>query len=272
MSSSSRGSSRRSRATGRCTTRSSSSPRPGQITEALEAARAGGRFEIIEPPTRPVAPVAPDKLMILALSLLAGVVVGFGIVLATEQSDTSFKDIEEIERALDLPVLATVPDADVFRAVAAREKALRRQGARGRRPATRRSSSTSFARRPSRSSSGAWRSKLAKKFHGEIPKAILVTSSHRGEGKTTSAACLAITLAKHYGKKTVLVDCDLRKPRTHLLMEVPSAPGHLRRSRARACPGHRHHGHRASRTCSSFRAARSATGRRGSSSRFPARA
>jgi capsular exopolysaccharide synthesis family protein len=52
-----------------------------------------------------------------------------------------------------------------------------------------------------------------------------MTSAHRGEGKTTSAACFAITLAKHYDKKTVLVDCDLRKPRTHLLMEVPSAPG-----------------------------------------------
>lgn len=197
----------------------------GQITEALEAARAGGRFEVIESPTRPVAPVAPNKLMILALSLLAGVVVGFSIVLATEQSDTSFKDIEDIERALDLPVLATVPDADVFRAVAARERTLRRQGSA--RPTAGNSPLIQYLVRETPISFEFRRMarKLAKKHHGEIPKAILMTSSHRGEGKTTSAACFAITLAKHYDKKTVLVDCDLRKPRTHLLMEVPSAPG-----------------------------------------------
>jgi len=197
----------------------------GQIKEALEAAQAGGRFEIIEAPARPVSPVAPDKLMILVLSLLAGVVVGFGVVLATEQGDTSFKDIDEIEKTLELPVLATVPDADVFRSVAAREKSLRRQGMarpmEGESPLMQylvRETPISFEfRRLAR--------KLAKRFRGDIPKAILVTSSHRGEGKTTSAACLAITLAKHYDRKTVLVDCDLRKPRIHLLMEIPATPG-----------------------------------------------
>jgi capsular exopolysaccharide synthesis family protein len=197
----------------------------GQIQEALEAARAGGRFEVIEAATRPIAPVAPNKPMILVLSLLAGVVVGFAIVLATEQSDTSFKDVEEIERALELPVLATVPDAEVFRAVAAREKALRRQGAA--RPTAGDSPLIQYLVRETPISFEFRRMarKLAKKHHGEIPKAILVTSSNRGEGKTTSAACLAITLAKHYDRKTVLVDCDLRKPRVHLLMEVPSASG-----------------------------------------------
>jgi len=67
--------------------------------------------------------------------------------------------------------------------------------------------------------------KLAKSNGGEIPRSILVTSSNRGEGKTTAAACLAITLAKHYGKRVALVDCDLRKPRTHMLMEVAQRPG-----------------------------------------------
>jgi len=197
----------------------------GQIKEALEAARAGGRFEVIQPATRPVAPVAPDKLTILALSMLAGLVVGFGLVLATEQSDTSFKDIEEIERTLGLPVLGTVPDAEVFRSVAAREKALSRRGTA--RPTAGNSPLIAHLSRETPISFEFRRvaRKIAKKHHGEIPRAILVTSANRGEGKTTAAACLAITLAKHYDRRTVLVDCDLRKPRGHHLMEVPSAPG-----------------------------------------------
>ena len=196
----------------------------GQITEALEAARAGGRFEVIEPPVRPTAPVAPDRPMIILLSLFGGMVVGLGIVLATEQSDTSFKDVADIEATLGVPVVATVPEADVFHSIASREKQLRRGG----RKATGgdsmllrymvRETPISFEfRRLTR--------KLAKSNGGEIPKSILVTSSNRGEGKTTVSACLAITLAKHYGRRVALVDCDLRKPRVHTLLEVAQRPG-----------------------------------------------
>jgi len=196
----------------------------GQITEALEAARAGGRFEVIEPPVRPTSPVAPDRPMIIMLSLFGGLVIGLGIVLATEQSDTSFKDVVDIETVLGLPVLATVPEAEVLHSIGSREKQMRRGGVKATSGDSMllrymlRETPISFEfRRLAR--------KLAKKNGGDIPKSILVTSSNRGEGKTTAAACLAITLAKHYGHRVALVDCDLRKPRVHMLMEVEQRPG-----------------------------------------------
>ncbi len=196
----------------------------GQITEALEAARAGGRFEVIEPPVRPTEPVAPDKMMIVILSVFGGFVVGLGLILATEQSDSSFRDIDDIQRALGLKVLATVPDADVFADIAAREKRMRKGRERNGDassiiiPHMVRETPVSFEfRRLAR--------KLGKNEAGEIPKTILVTSSNRGEGKTTVATCLAITLAKHYNRRTILVDCDLRKPRIHRLLGVTQTPG-----------------------------------------------
>lgn len=197
----------------------------GQITEALEAARAGGRFEIIEPPSRPTGPVAPDRKTILGLALLGGFVVGLGAVLAAEQGDTSFKDVTDIERTLGLPAVATVPEADIFKVIGAEEKRRRRGKTAlqldGKSRLIRymlRESPISFEfRRLAR--------KLGHRFGGEIPRSILVTSSHRGEGKTTAAACLAITLAKHYELRTVLVDADLRKPRVHQLLEIPREPG-----------------------------------------------
>lgn len=45
-------------------------------------------------------------------------------------------------------------------------------------------------------------------------KAIVVTSSTKSEGKTTTLSNLAITMAD-LGKKIIVVDCDLRKPRIH---------------------------------------------------------
>jgi len=196
----------------------------GQITEALEAARAGGRFEIIEPPSRPTSPVAPDKLMITVLSLMGGVVVGLGLVLASEQGDSSFTNIEEIKRAFGMPILGTVPDADVFRDIKEQERKARKRGARQTDgnstllQALAKETPVSFEfRRMTR--------KLRTKNGGDIPRSILVTSAYRGEGKTTVAACLAATLAKHYGRSTVIVDCDLRKPRIHRIMAVDRRPG-----------------------------------------------
>jgi capsular exopolysaccharide synthesis family protein len=53
---------------------------------------------------------------------------------------------------------------------------------------------------------------------------VMVTSAASGEGKTTLASHLAGSLARA-GRRTLLVDCDLRRPAAHQLFEVPSHPG-----------------------------------------------
>jgi capsular exopolysaccharide synthesis family protein len=55
-------------------------------------------------------------------------------------------------------------------------------------------------------------------------KSLVVTSSAPGEGKTTTSTNMAISLAQQ-GIRVVLVDCDLRKPRTHEVFSVPREPG-----------------------------------------------
>lgn len=49
------------------------------------------------------------------------------------------------------------------------------------------------------------------------PIALMVTSSMRGEGKTTVASNLAIALARNRQKRVLLVDADLRRPQVHTL-------------------------------------------------------
>lgn len=53
---------------------------------------------------------------------------------------------------------------------------------------------------------------------------LLVTSAAPDEGKSTTLANLAVTMAQS-GRKTILVDCDLRRPRQHEIFEVPDKPG-----------------------------------------------
>jgi capsular exopolysaccharide synthesis family protein len=53
---------------------------------------------------------------------------------------------------------------------------------------------------------------------------VMVTSAVGGEGKTTLATQLALSLARA-GHKTLLVDCDIRRPQLHHLFELPQEPG-----------------------------------------------
>ena len=53
---------------------------------------------------------------------------------------------------------------------------------------------------------------------------LVVTSPSAGEGKSETVANLAVTMAQS-GKRTILVDCDLRRPQLHALFDLPAEPG-----------------------------------------------
>lgn len=88
-----------------------------------------------------------------------------------------------------------------------------------------------FWRQPKTSRMGLWnnaliesidsiRSVLLHSEDGKKRQVVLVASANSGEGKTTFACQLAGSLARA-GRKTILVDFDLRRPRVHQLMQTP---------------------------------------------------
>jgi capsular exopolysaccharide synthesis family protein len=56
-------------------------------------------------------------------------------------------------------------------------------------------------------------------------KVVMIASAVSGEGKTLTAANLAVTLARSYGRRTLVVDADLRSPRLHDVFHVENAQG-----------------------------------------------
>lgn len=60
-------------------------------------------------------------------------------------------------------------------------------------------------------------SKVKNLYGNENMKNFLITSAKMNEGKSTTAALLACTVAKYRNTKTILVDCDLRRPSLHRL-------------------------------------------------------
>lgn len=70
----------------------------------------------------------------------------------------------------------------------------------------------------------AARTILLREGRDDETRAVMITSATKGEGKSSLASHLAISLARA-GRRTVLVDFDLRSPALHRLFDVPRAPG-----------------------------------------------
>lgn len=67
--------------------------------------------------------------------------------------------------------------------------------------------------------------KLSLQYERHHAKVFMVTSSVGNEGKTTIAALLAMMYAYSRKSKTVLIDCDLRRPRIHQIFDLPREQG-----------------------------------------------
>ena len=70
----------------------------------------------------------------------------------------------------------------------------------------------------------AIRTQLLRDADDAHTRVVMVTSATHGEGKTTLASHLASSLARA-GRKTLLIDGDLRRPSAHQLFELPMQPG-----------------------------------------------
>jgi polysaccharide biosynthesis transport protein len=68
------------------------------------------------------------------------------------------------------------------------------------------------------------RTMLLQKKGADAPRVILVTSAGEHEGKTTVATHLAASLARA-GKRTLMIDGDLRQPSVHKMFDMPLTPG-----------------------------------------------
>jgi capsular exopolysaccharide synthesis family protein len=140
-----------------------------------------------QPPNTADEPRLP---LIVVLGVLVGLVLGIGAALLWESMDTTVKSGESLERAASLPVLTTVgrdPDSK-------RQPIIRDDAGGGRLEAFRQ-----------------LRTNLQYADVDHRPRAVVVTSATPGEGKTSVAGNLAVTMARQ-GRRVCLVDGDLRQP------------------------------------------------------------
>ena len=193
-----------------------------QIAEAFENAKVSGRFLVIDPADRPRSPGKPNRLMLILLSFIAGGIIGSTTVMVVEQHDHSMRNAEEVENLLGLPVLGAIPR--IAELDPSRRRRAPATGATGV-PVAREHGLLHRLKVESPLGLEFRRVylKLARTRGRSMPHTLLVTSSTRGEGKTTTSASLGITLARELKERVLLVDFDLRAPSLHRALGLPSS-------------------------------------------------
>jgi capsular exopolysaccharide synthesis family protein len=189
------------------------------------AMRASG-IRIVEPADVPALPYKPDLRRGGTLGLVAGLFLGVGLALLRERLDRCIQGPEDLQVYLRVPELGVVPRraAGLLSAAGNREDGPAAGGL------VRLAAGVMQAevRRKSFAQSEAFRTIVTSiLFSGsarEAKKVLVVTSPNPSEGKSTLATNVAAAFAE-IGRKTLVIDADMRRPRVHAMFGLPNDQG-----------------------------------------------
>jgi len=155
-----------------------------------------GTLQTLDAATVPSSPYSPKLLRNLSVALALGVALAAGLAVLRETFDDRIRSLEDVEDKLGLPFLGFTPH------VADRDISLE--------------GSNRFSALMEAYSS------IRAGIDFSLPRSsniIQVTSSQAGEGKSTTAVVLAEMFAS-FGRKTLLIDADLRRPSVATLLDI----------------------------------------------------
>jgi capsular exopolysaccharide synthesis family protein len=170
------------------------------VTESF----ATNNVKTVEPALVPDQPLPALKVPKLLLSLFLSLGCGAGLALIAERRDKRLRDFAEVEKYLNLPFLGLIPHYKIERGKQYKLVTLLE-------PVSLAAESYRMIRTLLQSSP-------------QVLQTLLITSVAPGEGKSTTAANLAISFAQ-LGKTVLVVDADLRHPSLHRLFATTGTVG-----------------------------------------------
>lgn len=175
----------------------------------LDIVSAGGApsIQVLEPAAVSRTPSSPRFGRTLALAVFGGLMLGCGFACVRDWYDYRLRSADEVKSSLGITVLGLIPHVDDENSPISRGQKIHID--------------------PQSPVAEAYRSLRTAVYFGtkeQQARTILVTSPERGDGKTTMASNLAISIAQA-GRRVLLVDADMRAPMQDLIFGINGRQG-----------------------------------------------
>ncbi|MEB3220512.1 MAG: polysaccharide biosynthesis tyrosine autokinase [Candidatus Sericytochromatia bacterium] len=171
-----------------------------RIQEAMNV----GNVRIVEEAVLPERPIRPKKAQNMMLAVLVGLLGGIGLAMFLEYLDDSIQTVDDAEDAVQLTTLGIIPwvrDNEAARLIA-----------------------LSDPRSPASESYRTLRTNIKFLSADKPLRTLTVTSAGPEEGKSTTIANMGVSFAQS-GKRTLIVDTDMRKPTVHTIFKLSNREG-----------------------------------------------
>src|SRR5262245_33266760 len=203
----------------------------------IQRAEQFNNVRSIEAAEAPGGPIGPNRSQTILLAFVISLGLGVGLAYLMENMNTTVRNVEDVNRLTKLPVLGVIP---VLTDVAHYGK---RNGIRSieLKAAVMKDVNDSFellgdvSDKPVLADSMKVFSAAAEAYRmlrtsillstaGHPPKSMMVTSGQPGDGKTTTVFNIALALTQ-LKAEVLVIDCDMRKPRLHKLLQLQKGEG-----------------------------------------------
>ncbi|MBL8012721.1 MAG: AAA family ATPase [Candidatus Omnitrophica bacterium] len=178
---------------------------------------------VVSPANAPSKPIKPDFGMNLIISIAVGLLLGIVVGFIRESVDSSVGTISDVEQDLKLAILGIIPHMTKEETIINEEEL-----------ANHRDKKVIYhrARLVTLTNPKSWTAESYKMLRSNIVqimktknvKAILFTSSDMQEGKSTTIANIALSMAQ-LGKKTIIVGANMRRPSIYVTLGLNREPG-----------------------------------------------
>lgn len=175
-------------------------------------------IRIVDRPREPRGAIKPNVTTNIAAGGALGILLGIAAAMALAAADRTIKTPDDVERGLSATFLGLIPEIEGSGLVKSTKR--RHMSTTGAPELVVHDAPMSGIAEASRSI----RTNLMFMAPDNPYRALLVTSAGPADGKTTIACCIAVAMAQA-GKRVLLVDCDLRRPRLHRIFRVTNDLG-----------------------------------------------